>query len=98
RPVPGAREVALAPGRRGDEPDRLVAQVEARRTSEAEALRPVLLARPAAVRAALVEAVADRVEVRVARLRERLGEHHRAVDVRVPVAEAEVVLAVGGDG
>ena len=42
-------------------------------------------------RAALVEAVADVVEVRVARGRERLGQVHRAVDVRIPVLEDVLV-------
>ena len=38
-------------------------------------------------RATLVEAVADGVEVGVARGRERLGQVHRPVDVRIPVLE-----------
>ena len=65
--------------------------------AEAEAARPLLHAH-AAVRSALVEAVADLVEVRVARLGERLGKRHRAVDERIPVPEALPVEAVVGDG
>ena len=96
--VPVALERLLAPGRRRHDrlPRRsLVADVEARRRAEAELAGPLLHA-AARRRAALVEAVADRVEVRVARRRERLRQVHRPVHVRIPVLELLLVAAVLG--
>ena len=55
--------------------------------------RPLLQPRPV-VGAARVVAVADVVEVRVARLGERLAQDHRAVRDGVPVVELELVEAV----
>ena len=85
-------------GRR-DQAGRVAADVEARNGAEAELLRPALHLRPvrAVVLAPLEVAVADVVEVRVARLRERGRERHRLVRVRVPVLERMLVEPVVRD-
>ena len=97
RAVPVRLERLPAPVGRGQEPELLAADVEAGGRAEAERARPLLHAHPA-LRAALVEAVPDLVEVGVAGLRERLGESHRAVGVRVPVDELLLVEPVVRDG
>ena len=85
--------MAPLPGDRRQEARILAAEVEPALDAEAELARP-LLQRLAALRRQLVEAVADLVEVRVARGRERRRERHRLVHVGVPVLEDLLVAAV----